>query len=233
MFYDLHMHSCLSPCADDAMTPNNICNMAFIKGLDLIAVTDHNSTKNLPAVDRVAASLGLKLLYGAELETSEEVHVLGLFNTLEKSQKFQEWIDLKMPEVKNDEEFFGHEWIMNEMDEKTGDETRLLLVSLNATLEETVDAIHEYGGRAILAHVLDRANSVTNQLGFIPMDLPYDGLEVKNDEQRLRVIAANPWITEDSTNWFIDSDAHYLTDISEPDHFLRDSVYRKLWGENV
>lgn len=233
MFYDLHMHSCLSPCADDAMTPNNICNMAFIKGLDLIAVTDHNSTKNLPAVDRVAASLGLKLLYGAELETSEEVHVLGLFNTLEKSQKFQEWIDSKMPEVKNDEEFFGHEWIMNEMDEKTGDETRLLLVSLNATLEETVDAIHEYGGRAILAHVLDRANSVTNQLGFIPMDLPYDGLEVKNDEQRLRVIAANPWITEDSTNWFIDSDAHYLTDISEPDHFLRDSVYRKLWGENV
>lgn len=233
MFYDLHMHSCLSPCADDAMTPNNICNMAFIKGLDLIAVTDHNSTKNLPAVDRVAASLGLKLLYGAELETSEEVHVLGLFNTLEKSQKFQEWIDSKMPEVKNDEEFFGHEWIMNEMDEKTGDETRLLLVSLNATLEETVDAIHEYGGRAILAHVLDRANSVTNQLGFIPMDLPYDGLEVKNDEQRLRVIVANPWITEDSTNWFIDSDAHYLTDISEPDHFLRDSVYRKLWGENV
>jgi hypothetical protein len=122
---------------------------------------------------------------------------------------------------------------MNSRDEKTGDEERLLLVSLSATLEETVAAIHEYGGRVILAHVLDRANSVTHQLGFIPMDLPYDGLEVKNEEQRLRVIETNPWVTEDSTNWFIDSDAHYLTDISEPDHFLRESVYKKLWGDDV
>ncbi len=233
MFYDLHMHSCLSPCAEDAMTPNNICNMAFIKGLDLIAVTDHNSTKNLPAIDKVASSIGLKLLYGCELETSEEVHVLGLFNTLEKSQKFQEWIDSKMPNVPNDEEYFGYQWIMNERDEKIGDEKRLLLVSLNATLEETTDAVHAYGGRVILAHVLDRANSVTHQLGFIPMDLPYDGLEVKSDEQRLRVIASNPWVTEDSTNWFIDSDAHYLTDINEPDHFLRDSVFKKLWGDEL
>ncbi len=233
MFYDLHMHSCLSPCAEDAMTPNNICNMAFIKGLDLIAVTDHNSTKNLPAVAEVANAIGLKMLYGAELETSEEVHVLGLFNKLEKALKFQEWIDAKMPNVKNDEDFFGHQWIMNSQDEKIGDEERLLLVSLSATLEETAAAIHEYGGRVILAHVLDRANSVTHQLGFIPMDLAYDGLEVKNEEQRLRVISTNPWITEDSTNWFIDSDAHYLTDISEPDHFLRASVYQKLWGDDV
>jgi len=233
MFYDLHMHSCLSPCAEDAMTPNNICNMAFIKGLDLIAVTDHNSTKNLPAVAEVAKAIGLKMLYGAELETSEEVHVLGLFNKLEKALKFQEWIDSKMPNVKNDEDFFGHQWIMNSQDEKIGDEERLLLVSLSATLEKTAAAIHEYGGRVILAHVLDRANSVTHQLGFIPMDLAYDGLEVKNEEQRLRVISTNPWITEDSTNWFIDSDAHYLTDISEPDHFLRESVYQKLWGDDV
>ena len=233
MFYDLHMHSCLSPCAEDAMTPNNICNMAFIKGLDLIAVTDHNSTKNLPAIAEVAASIGLKMLYGAELETSEEVHVLGLFSRLEKALKFQEWIDSKMPSVKNDEEYFGHQWIMNSRDEKTGDEERLLLVSLSATLEETVAAIHEYGGRVILVHVLDRANSVTHQLGFIRMDLPDDGLEVKNEEQRLRVIETNPWVTEDSTNWFIDSDAHYLTDISEPDHFLRESVYKKLWGDDV
>ncbi|MDO4520883.1 MAG: PHP domain-containing protein, partial [Erysipelotrichaceae bacterium] len=177
------------------MTPNNICNMAFIKGLDLIAVTDHNSTKNLPAIAEVAASIGLKMLYGAELETSEEVHVLGLFSRLEKALKFQEWIDSKMPSVKNDEDYFGHQWIMNSRDEKIGDEERLLLVSLSATLEETVAAIHEYGGRVILAHVLDRANSVTHQLGFIPMELPYDGLEVKNEEQRLRVIETNPWVT--------------------------------------
>ena len=233
MFYDLHMHSCLSPCAEDEMTPNNIVNMAFIKGLDLIAVTDHNSTKQLPAVAKAAENIGMKMLYGAELQTIEEVHVLGLFNTLEKSQVFQKWIDERMPDVPNDEDFFGHQWIMNEMDEKIADEPRLLLVSLNATLEECTDAIHAHGGRVILAHVLDRQNSVTNQLGFIPMDLQYDGLEVKNEEQRLRVIESNPWVTEDSTYWFIDSDAHRLTDMSEPDHFLRDSVYQKLWGDGL
>ena len=119
---------------------------------------------------------------------------------------------------------------MNAMDEKIGDEKRLLLVSLNATLEECTDAVHSYGGRVILAHVLDRQNSVTNQLGFIPMDLAYDGLEVKSEEQRLRVIRDNPWITEDSTDWFISSDAHRLIDISEADHYLRDSVFQKLWG---
>ena len=230
MIYDLHMHSCLSPCAEDEMTPNNIVNMAMIKGLELIAVTDHNSTKQLPAVAQVAETLGLKMLYGAELQTIEEVHVLGLFNTLEKSQEFQTWIDERMPDVANDENFFGHQWIMNAMDEKIGDEKRLLLVSLNATLEECTDAVHSYGGRVILAHVLDRQNSVTNQLGFIPMDLAYDGLEVKSEEQRLRVIRDNPWITEDSTDWFISSDAHRLIDISEADHYLRDSVFQKLWG---
>ncbi len=231
MFYDLHMHSCLSPCAEDEMTPNNIVNMAFIKGLDLIAVTDHNSTKQLPAVAKAAQAIGMKMLYGAELQTIEEVHVLGLFNSLEKSQVFQEWIDSKMPDVPNDEDFFGHQWIMNELDEKIADEPRLLLVSLNATLEECTDAVHAYGGRVILAHVLDRQNSVTNQLGFIPMDLPYDGLEVKNEEQRLRVIQTNPWVTEDSTDWFIDSDAHRLIDMSEADHFMRDSVFQRLWGD--
>ena len=231
MFYDLHMHSCLSPCAEDEMTPNNIVNMAFIKGLDLIAVTDHNSTKQLPAVAKAAEAIGMKMLYGTELQTIEEVHVLGLFNTLEKSQAFQEWIDSKMPDVPNDEDFCGHQWIMNELDEKIADEPRLLLVSLNATLEECTDAVHAYGGRVILAHVLDRQNSVTNQLGFIPMDLPYDGLEVKNEEQRLRVIQTNPWVTEDSTDWFIDSDAHRLIDMSEADHFMRDSVFQRLWGD--
>lgn len=231
MYYDLHMHSCLSPCASDDMTPNNIVNMALIKELDLIAVTDHNSTKQLPAIDKVARELGLTLLYGVELETIEEVHVLGLFNTLEKSQSFQEWIDFYMPDVPNDEDYFGHQWIMNEMDEKIGDEKRLLIVSLYATLEECTDAVHKYGGRVILAHVLDRKNSVTNQLGFIPMDLPYDGLEIKSLEQKARVLEMNPWIKEDSTYWFIDSDAHQLIDINEPNYYMRDSVFKKLWGD--
>ena len=231
MFYDLHMHSCLSPCADDDMTPNNICNMALIKELDIIALTDHNSTKQLAAIDKVCKELPLKLLYGAELQTSEEVHCLGIFNTLDKALQFQKWIDEKMPKVKNDVNYFGNQWIMNELDEVIEHEDNLLLVSLNASIEETVDAIHEYGGKAILAHVLDRQNSITTQLGFIPMGLAYDGIEVKSNEQKLRVLETHKWIKEEDTVWFIDSDAHQLINISEKDNFLQDSVFERLWGD--
>lgn len=142
MFYDLHMHSCLSPCAEDEMTPNNICNMALIKGLEIIAVTDHNSTRQLPAVHEAAVNCGIRLLYGTEIQTSEEVHVLGLFRKLEDSQTFQTWIDERMPGIKNDPAFFGNQLLMNGQDEVIGIEDNLLLVSLDATLEETVDAIH-------------------------------------------------------------------------------------------
>ncbi len=231
MFYDLHMHSCLSPCAEDEMTPNNICNMALIKGLELIAVTDHNSVKQLPSVSKVAESLGLRMLYGCELETSEEVHVLGLFSRLEDALSMQPWIDSVMPSIPNDVDFFGKQEIMDENDELIGTEPRLLLVSLEASIEEVIDAIHARGGRAILAHVLDRANSVTQQLGFIPPGLPYDGLEIKSFEQQKRVLEKHPWIKEDSTFWFIDSDAHRLEDMAEADHFMRESVFSRLWGD--
>ncbi len=231
MFYDLHMHSCLSPCAEDEMTPNNICNMAYIKGLELIAVTDHNSVKQLPAVAKVAQTLGLRMLYGCELESSEEVHILGLFAKLEDAMSMQPWIDSVMPNIPNDPDFFGKEEIMNEKDEIIGIEPRLLLVSLEASIEEVIDEIHKHHGRAILAHVLDRANSITHQLGFIPMDLAYDGLEVKTFEQKQRVIDKHPWITEDSTVWFVDSDAHRLIDMAEAEHFMQESVFKRLWGD--
>ena len=230
MFYDLHMHSCLSPCADNDMTPNNICNMALLKELDIIAVSDHNSTKQLNAIDKVCKELPLKLLYGCELQTSEEVHCLAIFNTLEKANKFQIWLDEKMPKIQNDINYFGNQLIMNEKDEVIKEEENLLLVSLNASIEESIDAIHEYGGKAILAHVLDRQNSITTQLGFIPKGLPYDGIEVKSNEQKLKVLKMHKWIKEEDTIWFIDSDAHYLTDISEKENFLQDSIFERLWG---
>ncbi len=233
MYYDLHMHSCLSPCAENEMTPNNICNMALIKGLDLIAVTDHNSVKQLPAFAQAAKTIGIRALYGCEIQTIEEVHVLGLFAVLEQAMKLQEWIDLHMPGIPNQTDYFGDQWICNAQDEMLEQEPRLLLVSLNVSLEETVEKIHELGGRVILAHVLDRENSVTNQLGFIPMDLPYDGLEIKTPEQKQRVLDTHPWISEDSTYWFIDSDAHRLIDISEPENQMSEEVFARLWGDSL
>ena len=233
MYYDLHIHSALSPCAENEMTPNNICNMAIIKGLELIAVTDHNSVKQLPAFSVCAERLGIKALYGAELQTAEEVHILGLFKNVDDALKLQPWIDEHMPSIPNKTDFFGDEWICNEEDEFIEQEERLLLVSLTATLEETIDKIHALGGRAILAHVLDRENSVTNQLGFIPDGLKYDGLEIKSLEEIPRVLKNNPWIKEEETNWFIDSDAHRLIDMAEPEHYMTSSTFNRLWGDEA
>ncbi len=233
MFYDFHIHSCLSPCAEDEMTPNNICNMALIKGLDIIAVTDHNSTRQLRSLSKAAEETGIKLLYGTELESSEEVHVLGIFPDLEAAEAFQPWIDERMPGIPNRPDFFGNQLMMDEEDRETGREDRLLIVSLTASLQECVDAIHSHGGRAILAHVLDRANSVTQQLGFIPMDLPYDGLEIKSPDQIQRILKTHPWIKADSTHWFIDSDAHRLVDISEPENIITHNEVNELWGDIV
>ncbi|MBQ2688588.1 MAG: PHP domain-containing protein [Solobacterium sp.] len=233
MFYDLHMHSCLSPCAEDEMTPNNICNMALIKGLEVIAVTDHNSFRQLPAVDEAARKAGIRLIYGAELESSEEVHMLSFFPTLEHTIAFQKWVDDHMPVIRNREDFFGHEWILNGDDEYTETEERLLLVSLDASLAECADAVHEYGGKCVLAHVLDRKNSVTQQLGFIPPDLAYDGLEIKSPDQKERVLKMHPWIKEDSVIWLCDSDAHRLIDISEAVNELPGQVLSVLAGREL
>ncbi|NCB33579.1 MAG: PHP domain-containing protein [Erysipelotrichia bacterium] len=233
MFYDLHIHSCLSPCAENEMTPNNICGMAMIKGLDVIAVTDHNSTRQLPAVAEATAMNGLKFIYGCELESSEEVHLLGYFKSMKQADLLQNWINSKMPDIMNKTDFFGEEEIMNSRDEMIGIEERLLIVSLNASLSECIERIHELDGTAVLAHVMDRKNSVTTQLGFIPMDLPYDGLEVKSETQKEEVLKLHPWINENKTIWLYDSDAHRLTDISEAVHEIDTDTYMKLCGENV
>ncbi|MBR2824764.1 MAG: PHP domain-containing protein [Solobacterium sp.] len=227
------MHSCLSPCAEDEMTPNNICQMAILKGLEVIAVTDHNSTKQLASISEVAKSLGLYFIYGCELETIEEVHILGLFDSIEKTNNLQNWIDEHMPNIPNQVDYFGKQEIRNTKDEVIGIEDRLLIVSLDVSVEECVKAIHHFGGKAILAHVLDRKNSITHQLGFIPNDLPYDGLEIKTLEQKQTVLEKHPWIQEDSTVWFIDSDAHRLIDISEKENQLENQLFKDWWGIGV
>jgi predicted metal-dependent phosphoesterase TrpH len=233
MHYDLHIHSCLSPCADDDMTPNNICNMAAIKGLDVIAVTDHNSCRNLPAVERCAAKAGIRLIYGCELQTIEEVHVLGYFRTLNDALGIQEWIDEKLIRTEYDPKYFGHELIMNENDEVIAEEKALLITSLDASLEETVESIHLHGGAAVLAHAVGRTNSILVQLGFIPKDLPYDGIEVKKEEDMCVIEKSHPWISEESTVWLMDSDAHRLIDISEPIHEIREAQLQRLWRRNL
>ena len=113
MYVDLHIHSCLSPCADDDMTPANICGMASIKGLDAIAVTDHNCARNLPYVKEAADAFHIILLPGMEITTREEVHVLGYFPTVEVAMEAGEFFASHLPPMKNRPAFFGRQLVVD------------------------------------------------------------------------------------------------------------------------
>lgn len=228
MFYDFHIHSCLSPCSENDMTPNNIVNMALLKGLDYIAICDHNSTKQQRAIQKVAEKTTLKLMFGVEIQTLEEVHVCCYFKTLNDIESFQPWIDSKNMHIKNNESFFGQQLIMDSEDNIVEKEEDLLIASLKCTLNELIEAVHQAKGKIVLAHALDRANSITHQLGFIPLDCKFDGIEVKTLEQMNEVKKRNPWIND--TTWFINSDAHQLIDISEPCNSMSSIEFQKFWG---
>jgi predicted metal-dependent phosphoesterase TrpH len=133
---DLHIHSALSPCADDDMTPNNIVNMSVLKKLDIIAVTDHNSSRNCEAVMKCACSKGILALPGMELETREEVHLLCLFPGLEQAKHFQDMVYSALPDMENREQVFGRQIVFDENDMAAGTEKRLLLAAANLSLEE-------------------------------------------------------------------------------------------------
>ncbi len=228
MFYDFHIHSCLSPCSENDMTPNNIVNMALLKGLDMIAICDHNTTKQQKAIHEVAKLNSFKIMYGTEIQTIEEVHVCCYFKTLEDIENFQPWIDSKNMKIKNNEDYFGQQLILDSEDNIVGSEEYLLITSLNCTLNELCDAVHQAKGKVVLAHALDRANSITHQLGFIPKDCQFDGIEVKTIEQMNEVLKRHPWIQ--NTTWFMNSDAHQLIDISEPCNSMSSVEFQNFWG---
>lgn len=175
---DLHIHTCLSPCADTwRMTPGSIVQAARSMGLELIAVCDHNSMRNVAAVQKKAARVGLAVLPGMEITSAEEVHLLGFFPDLDRAMAFQELVDKKLP-GENIPEIFGYQVLMDEQDEILGSEDRFLAGATTLKLEELVQAIHGQGGLAIASHVDRGGFGILGQLGFIPEGLALDGLEI-------------------------------------------------------
>ena len=225
IYYDLHIHSCLSPCADDDMTPNNIVNMAIIKELDAIAICDHNCNKNLKAFAKLANKI--KIIYGIEIQTIEEVHILALFRNIADNEAFYQILDQYHIKQKNDETYFGNQLIMDENDNIIEHEENLLLTSCNISINKLIKLIHDHHGIAVLAHVLDRKNSICNQLGFIPMGLEMDAIEVKNREEINKVIKMHPYLKD--YVFLIDSDAHSLIDISEKENAIDENILFNLW----
>lgn len=207
---DLHIHSCLSPCGDMLMTPNNIVGMAFIKQLDAIAVCDHNAAGNLPAVKEVADMMGVVLLPGMELTTREEAHMLAYFPDVDSAVQFGAFIREHLPPILNRPEFFGRQVVMNSQDEESGEEDRLLISALDLSFEECERAIHRHGGLCVPAHINRGTNGVLNALGFLPGDAHYDALEVSD------AVPMPETVNLDGYRLLRSSDAHYLENILEP-----------------
>jgi PHP family Zn ribbon phosphoesterase len=216
--YDLHIHSCLSPCGDDDMTPGNIIGMSALKNLDVIAVTDHNSCKNCPAVLAMARQYGIIAIPGMELCTSEEVHVLCLFAELKNALCFDEYVYSKLIKISNDEKVFGKQEIYDETDRVVSTEPYLLINAVDISFDSLGELIRKFEGIYIPAHLDKNSNSLLYNLGFIPPESDFQCAELKDINRLNELRNANQYLA--SCNIITDSDAHSLEQINEPVNYL-------------
>jgi predicted metal-dependent phosphoesterase TrpH len=175
---ELHVHTVLSPCAEVELIPPLIVVEAVERGINLIAITDHNASANVKAVQKAAQNSGLTVLPGMELQTQEEVHVLCLFDHLEQLNAWQEKVNQNLPPLQNKPDYFGEQFVVDETGEFIRRENQLLLTSASLSIEETFQEVRKLGGLAIPAHVDRKAFGLIENLGFVPPDLAVDALEV-------------------------------------------------------
>ena len=213
LFYDFHIHSALSPCADNDMTPCNIANMAALKGLQAIAVCDHNSGANLRAAAAAARRAGLLFLPGIELNTAEEVHMLAYFADADAGYAFGEEAYRALPDIACDPDYFGRQLVIDEEDNITGELPKLLLSALPWTLEECVRRVRGAGGVPVPAHINRDANSILANLGFLPPNVSFKTLETVEGMPAPGVNLADYLL-------LYSSDSHILGQISEPNHTI-------------
>lgn len=212
--YDFHLHSCLSPCGDNDMTPYNLVNMAKLLGYDIIALTDHNSCLNCPAALKAGEEAGITVVPGMELCTSEEIHAVCLFPDLEKALEFSDYVKSTMPPVKNDASIFGEQLIMDSTDRIIGNEEILLTAASGISIDDAVKEVSRFGGAVFPAH-LDRASySVLSVLGFMYPEMGFAAAEFTHKAYIPQYEEKHPLLTE--MKKLRNSDAHYLENMVEP-----------------
>lgn len=222
LFYDLHIHSCLSPCGDDDMTPANIAGMAAVKGLDVIALTDHNSCRNCPAAMYHGERYGVTVIPGMELTTQEEVHVICLFPALENALAFDALVYEKLMPFPNREDIFGKQQIMDQEDRVIGTVESLLINATSISFDDVFPLAAAYGGIAYPAHVDKASNSLLSNLGFVPPGSSFACAEFHDFKNLHRIQKEHPYFK--GCRAVCCSDAHYLWDIAEPDY--------QIWAES-
>lgn len=160
------------------MIPPLIVDAALEKGISIIAITDHNSSANVTAVQKAAQGTGLYVLPGMELQTKEDVHSLCLFDTMEQIQKMQEKVDHTLPDIQNKSEFFGEQFIVDESGDYIRSEERLLITSSSLSLNQAFQIVTDLGGLFIPAHINRKTFGLIENLGLIPEDIPFSALEI-------------------------------------------------------
>ena len=231
-YYDLHVHSCLSPCGDDDSTPANIAGIASLSELDIVALTDHNTCKNCPAFFKAAEKYGVIPIAGMELTSAEDIHVVCLFEKLTAALDFDSYIQRHRVLIKNRPEFFGEQLLLDEEDCIIGKEEYLLTNATDISIDEVLAAAKDFGGIAYPAHIDRDANGIIAILGTIPEDTDFRLFEI-SDAALISKYSEKYGINAE--NFIVSSDAHTLLGIRDKENYFvlpegdADSVRRELF----
>lgn len=215
-FYDLHVHSCLSPCGDEDMTPNNIAGMAAIKGLNIVALTDHNTAKNCPAFFEACKKQGIIPIAGVELSTEEDIHIVCLFEELDDAMRFDKALEAHLMPIDNRPEIFGEQIILNGEDEPIGEVQRLLISPTDLPIGDAVRLAKEYNAHVHPAHIDRETNGIITILGDIPSEYGFKIFELRDRANSERISSIVEELNE--KNILVCSDAHQLWNISEAEN---------------
>ena len=241
-YYDLHVHSCLSPCADNDMTPNNIAGMAALAGLNIVALTDHNTCRNCPAFFAAAKKQGIIPIAGMELTTAEDIHIVCLFERLDDAMRFSDAVDARRIRIPNRTDIFGDQLLTDEDDQVIGTDEFLLSNATELMLDDVPSLVTSHHGICFPAHVDREANGILATLGSFP-ETPRFSVAEFHDAAKVEAYREK-YSDLCGMRIVIGSDAHYLWDIRDRDDYfdladepystdyVRSQLFRLLGGKN-
>lgn len=240
-YYDFHIHSCLSPCGDDDMTPANIAGAATLAGLNIVALTDHNTSRNCPAFLKAAKAYGIIGVAGMELTTAEDIHVVCLFEKLDEALSFSDEIEKHIVKIKNRPEIFGKQQIMDEEDNILEEIDYVLSNATDISVENVPELVKRFGGVCFPAHIDRTANGIVSILGVFPEESDFDVYELHSIRGRAEYEDRFPHLKDKIC--LTGSDAHYLWDLRDAEDsieladepyssdFVRAQLFKYLRGE--
>lgn len=218
LYYDFHLHSCLSPCGDDEATPVSVAGFARLAGLHAAALCDHNTSDNCPAFFAACERFGILAIGGMELTTAEDIHLICLFETLRETMEFSREVARHRVLIRNDERYFGRQLVMDEDDAIVRTEEYLLPNATSLTLEAAFSLAYDMSGVCYPAHVDRISNGIIAVLGDMPQNPPFTAAEF-----------SNPSVIDDYCKRFprlqalrklFGSDAHRLDAIPDAAHYI-------------